>query len=150
MPVFKPERVPLILHTWPLECYSEVDVTQEQVVWLAPKMAAQAPFFDNPVAESEKCVSASFNATVIIKGVTLDGRMFRPSDWCQRLAAAATLNCSYCLDVRGRAVNPYVKVIIEDGVYSLWISQALREIDPPLYDFMVLFGRDNGLQLSMV
>lgn len=122
----------------------------EQAVWVAPSMESRAQFFDMETRTAERCDVSPPAAAVIIKGIGQDGRPFRPSDWCQRLAAAATLNCSYCTDIRGRIVNPHVKVVIEDGIYSLWIAKALVDIDPPLYDFMVMFGRDNGLQLHSV
>lgn len=92
---------------------------------------------------------SSPNAAVTIEGIGQDGRPFRPSDWCQRLAAAATINCSYCTELRGRVINPYVKIVIEDGIYSLRIATILQEIDSPLYDFMLKFARNNGLQIYM-
>ncbi|MEW6647346.1 MAG: DUF3579 domain-containing protein [Pseudomonadota bacterium] len=124
---------------------------QEQMEWAAaPGMESRRQFFDVANETAEKCEVVSFATAVVVTGVGQDGRPFRPSDWCQRLAAAATINCSYCIDMRGRIINPYVKVVIEDGIYSLWIARILNEIDPPLYDFMVMFGRNNGLRLYSI
>lgn len=122
----------------------------EQKVWVAPAREGCVPSRVEGGSAGEKCGLPDSSAVVVIKGVNGHGRIFRPSDWCWRLAAAATYNCSYCTETRGRVVNPHVKVVIEDGVYSLRVSGALAEIDPPLYDFIIMFGRDNDLQMYTV
>lgn len=88
--------------------------------------------------------------SVLIKGVTVDGRKFRPSDWAQRLAAGATVNCDYCGITAHTRFNPYVKVVISEGVPCMWVSAALAEIDPPLRDFLLRFGEQNELVMANV
>ena len=83
----------------------------------------------------------------IIKGITSAGYVFRPSDWAQRMAAAGTVNCSYCSGRGEGRYNPHVRVIHVDGVTCLWVAEALREIDPPLHAFIMHFARDNHLKV---
>ncbi len=101
-------------------------------------------------------VSASFAAraiaherhgAMIIKGMTRHGRIFRPSDWAQRLAEVTAVNCGYCLGKQKHRTSPYVKATFVDSVPSIWISPLLSEIDPPVYDFVMRFGSDNELQI---
>jgi hypothetical protein len=85
-----------------------------------------------------------------IQGVTQDGRSFRPSDWAERLAGAmssfrpggvkggpgAFLGYSpLCVP---RSVGP-VKCVVVD--------EALRDIEPMAWDFVMNFARDNGLKV---
>lgn len=122
----------------------------KQVVWSAPEEHCYIQRSTAAAEGPKKCDSPDLATAVIIRGLTRGGQSFRPSDWCQRLADAATFNCSYCSTMQGRTVNPYVRVVIDDGVYSLRISHPLAEVDPPLYEFMIRFGRDNDLQLISV
>lgn len=83
----------------------------------------------------------------IIKGITSAGQTFRPSDWAQRMAAAATVNCSYCGGRGEGRYNPHVRVLHVDGVTCLWLAEALLEIDAPLHAFIMRFARDNHLKV---
>jgi len=136
-----------ILHAWHLEIYSEVAVLSEELVWVTPEVEPRLQDLGNAKERVGGCDDSGSGSAIVIRGVTHAGLPFRPSDWCQRLAAAATINCSYCSDIRGRKVNPHVKVVIDDGIHSLLVSRALVDVDPPLYDFMIMFGKSNGLQL---
>ena len=86
-----------------------------------------------------------------IHGVTQDGRTFRPSDWAERLAGAmssfrpgggrtgpgAFIGYSpYCVP---RSVGP-VKCVVVD--------EALRDLEPMAWDFVMHFARDNGLKVT--
>lgn len=94
------------------------------------------------------CGEAQGITNLLLYGITIHGRPFRPSDWAQRLAAAATVNCTYCGGVSRIRFNPFVKVLLREGIPCLWVSALLAEQDPPLYDFIVRFGRDNELRIS--
>jgi hypothetical protein len=83
-------------------------------------------------------------ARLVIKGVTLSGKPFRPSDWAQRLATAVG-GCDRTGRVR---FHPQVRVVIADGVASVVVDGALARTDPSLYAFLRDFGSGNNLLLS--
>lgn len=87
---------------------------------------------------------------IIIKGITLDGANFRPSDWSERLAGAMS-----CFRPEGSSggigafigYSPYCVPRTIDGVKCVIVSEALRSIEPMAWDFVTHFARDNRLQV---
>jgi hypothetical protein len=84
------------------------------------------------------------NHKLLIKGLTLEGRTFRPSDWAQRLTTAVGTPGP------GRRVqfHPKVHMATIDGVNCVVVDGSLQEEDPRLYQFLVSFGKNNGLQIE--
>ena len=88
---------------------------------------------------------------LLIQGVTTDGRTFRPSAWAERLAGAMS-----CFRPGGSAggiasfigYSPYCEPRIIDEVKCVIVSEALKDIEPMAWDFVMSFARDNQLQLS--
>jgi len=73
---------------------------------------------------------------VFIQGLTLDGKTFRPSDWAERLAGAMASRSPYCVpNVIG-------------GIKCVVVNEALRELEPMAWDFVMNFARDNQLQVA--
>jgi hypothetical protein len=81
---------------------------------------------------------------IVIKGLTREGRAFRPSDWAQRLATAVGTPGA---DRRVR-FHPYVHLGLRDGVNCVIVDARLREEDPRLCDFLLNFARNNDLQVD--
>lgn len=88
----------------------------------------------------------------IIHGLTKDGRTFRPSDWAERLAGAMS---SFRPGAAGRAgigayigYSPYCVPTTVGTVKAVLVNEALRDIEPMAWDFVVNFARDNDLQMS--
>ena len=87
---------------------------------------------------------------LLIKGITLDGSTFRPSDWSERLAGAMA-----CFRPEGSAAgiaafigySPYCVPRTIDGVKCVIVSEALRGVEPMAWDFVTNFARDNRLQV---
>src|SRR5690554_5146048 len=79
---------------------------------------------------------------VIIRGLTQDGSKFRPSDWAERLCGAVA---SYG---PGRRIifHPHVRMASLDGVKCVVVDAVLEETNEMLFDFLMDFARDNGLQ----
>jgi hypothetical protein len=83
-----------------------------------------------------------------IQGVTKQGRTFRPSDWAERLAGAMS-----CFRPGGSAggigafigYSPYCVPRVVDGVKCVIVNEALRDIEPMAWDFVMNFARDNDL-----
>lgn len=89
---------------------------------------------------------------VFIQGLTKDGRTFRPSDWAERLAGAMS-----CFRPGGTAAggpgafigySPYCVPRVINGVKCVIVNEALREIEPMAWDFVMNFARDNELQVA--
>jgi hypothetical protein len=86
-----------------------------------------------------------------IQGVTQDGRTFRPSDWSERLAGAMS-----CFRPGGGAggigafigYSPYCVPQLIDGLKCVIVSEALRDLEPMAWDFVMNFARDNNLRVA--
>ncbi len=87
-----------------------------------------------------------------IQGLTRDGRTFRPSDWAERLAGAM---CSFRPDTGGGidahiGYSPYCVPTVMAGVKAVIVHEALRELEPMAWDFVMNFARDNDLSVGEV
>jgi hypothetical protein len=88
-----------------------------------------------------------------IQGVTQDGRTFRPSDWAERLAGA--MSSFRPGGVQGGigafiGYSPYCVPRVVSGVKCVIVNEALRDIEPMAWDFVMSFARDNGLNVVEV
>lgn len=85
-----------------------------------------------------------------IQGVSLQGRVFRPSDWAERLAGAMS-SFRPASPAAGIAAHigysPYCVPQLVDGVKCVLVSEALRDVEPMAWDFVMNFARDNELQV---
>ena len=84
-----------------------------------------------------------------IQGLTSSGRQFRPSDWAERLCGV--MACFRSEGSGGRHAHlqysPYVRPTVLSGVKSVVVNEALREIEPLAYHFVLNFAKDNDLQI---
>lgn len=84
-----------------------------------------------------------------IQGLTSNGRQFRPSDWAERLCGV--MACFRPEGSGGRHAHlqysPYVRPTVLGGVKSVVVNEALREIEPLAYHFVLNFAKDNDLQI---
>lgn len=83
-----------------------------------------------------------------IIGKTSDGRQFRPSDWAERLCGV--MSC-FNPDGGGRNAHlqysPYVRPAMIDGIRSVVVNNALKQLEPLAFHFVVNFAKDNDLQV---
>lgn len=85
-----------------------------------------------------------------ILGKTKEGRAFRPSDWAERLAGAMS-----CFRPGGSSggigshigYSPYCIPHVVLGCKAVIVNEALRDIEPMAWDFVMNFARDNSLEL---
>jgi hypothetical protein len=87
-----------------------------------------------------------------IQGLTRNGRTFRPSDWAERLAGAMS---SFRPDAGGGidrhiGYSPYCVPTVQSGVKCVIVDEALRDIEPMAWDFVMNFARDNDLQMGEI
>lgn len=86
----------------------------------------------------------------VIRGLTRDGRTFRPSDWSERLAGAMA-----CFRPGGVATgahlgySPYCVPRVIGGVRCVVVDEAVREVEPKAWDFVMSFARDNELGVEL-
>jgi hypothetical protein len=87
---------------------------------------------------------------VFIQGITRDGKAFRPSDWAERLAGAMS---SFRPGGGAGGItaaigySPYCVPNTLNGVKCVIVNEALRDIEPMAWDFVMNFARDNELQV---
>jgi hypothetical protein len=92
--------------------------------------------------------SPSTVSEFFILGLTSDGKQFRPSDWSERLSGAMSI-----FDQPGGRRNAhlrysqYVRPVLLNGVRSVVVNSAIREIEPLAYHFVLNFAKDNDLQV---
>jgi Protein of unknown function (DUF3579) len=88
---------------------------------------------------------------VFIRGVTKEGKTFRPSDWAERLAGAMSSfrpGGSHGGISAYIGYSPYCVPRVVDGVKCVIVNEALRDIEPMAWDFVINFGKDNDLQVA--
>ena len=88
-----------------------------------------------------------------IQGVTLEGQVFRPGDWAERLAGAmSSFRPGGQTGGIGAFIgySPYCVPQQVDGVRCVLVSEALRGIEPMAWDFVMNFARDNHLIVAEV
>jgi hypothetical protein len=79
----------------------------------------------------------------VIRGVTLAGRPFRPSDWAERLCGVMS---AFGSDGRMQ-YSPYVYPVSSGGMKCVVVDARLKEIEPMAYSFLLNFAKDNELEV---
>jgi hypothetical protein len=101
------------------------------------------------MADSPQASKKEFAEEFFILGVTSDGKQFRPSDWAERLCGA--MSCFRPEGTGGRNAHlqysPYVRPAMFDGVRSVVVDSAIKNLEPLAYHFVLDFAKDNDLQV---
>jgi hypothetical protein len=88
---------------------------------------------------------------VFIQGLTKEGRTFRPSDWAERLAGAMS-SFRPGGAAMGRLAHigysPYCVPTSMGDIKCVVVNEALRELEPMAWDFVMNFAKDNNLQVA--
>ena len=79
-----------------------------------------------------------------IKGITLDGQQFRPSDWSDRLCGVMS---AFGADEQLR-YSPLVTPGLRDGLRCVIVKRELAALEPRLFKFFLSFAVDNDLQIT--
>ena len=84
------------------------------------------------------------DSDLIIKGLTLSGQQFRPSDWSDRLCGVMS---AFGADEQLR-YSPLVTPALRDGLRCVIVRRELAELEPRLFRFFLSFAVDNELQIT--
>lgn len=98
------------------------------------------PYDSSPTLMSPATPNAA-SGRIVIQGVTLNGRAFRPSDWAERLCGVMS---TFGRDQQMR-YSPYVRPVMLDGVRCVVVEQSLNQTEPRAYRFLMDFANDNEL-----
>lgn len=86
---------------------------------------------------------------VFIRGITRQGRTFRPSDWAERLAGVMSpFRPGGAQPGSHLSYSPWVIPTVIGGIKCVIVSRELREHEPMAWDFVMNFARDNELEVS--
>ena len=88
--------------------------------------------------------SVFVDSDLIIKGLTLDGQQFRPSDWSDRLCGVMS---AFGTDEQLR-YSPLVTPALRDGLRCVIVRRELAELEPRLFKFFLSFAVGNDLQIT--
>ncbi len=82
---------------------------------------------------------------VVIRGMTRAGKLFRPSDWAERLCGVV----AQCGADRRMQYSPYVWQVLSEGMTCVVVDGRLEALEPMAYRFLMNFARDNELDVRM-
>ena len=87
---------------------------------------------------------------IFIQGITRDGRLFRPSDWAERLAGVMSPFRPGGAHQREShlSYSPWCIPTVINGVKAVIVNSRLREHEPMAWDFVINFARDNELEVA--
>jgi len=85
---------------------------------------------------------------IFIKGITHQGKTFRPSDWAERLAGVmAQFRPGGAHAGSHLAYSPWCFPTTLGGVKCVVVHRALHAHEPMAWDFVLNFAKDNDLQV---
>jgi hypothetical protein len=88
-------------------------------------------------------MSEQSTGEVVIRGVTRQGRTFRPSDWADRLASIM----SHVGHDNRLRYSTELCPVTRGGVRCVIVSRKLEMEDPRVFKFLLDFARENDLEV---
>lgn len=89
---------------------------------------------------------------IIIRGQTLSGKTFRPSDWAERLASVlAPYRPGYRpkgAQAMVHGFSPYAQPVVVEGIKCVVLDTRIRSLEPMAWEFVCGFARDNQLVME--
>ncbi len=86
---------------------------------------------------------------VFILGLTRDGKVFRPSDWAERLAGVmSSFRPGGAQPGSHLSYSPWCIPTLVGGIKAVVVNRELRNVEPMAWDFVLNFAKDNNLELS--
>jgi hypothetical protein len=86
---------------------------------------------------------------LFIQGITSEGRIFRPSDWAERLAGVMSqFRPGGAQPGSHLSYSPWCIPTVINGLKSIVVNSELRNYEPMAWDFVMNFAKDNDLQVA--
>ncbi|NPC56266.1 DUF3579 domain-containing protein [Caenimonas soli] len=86
---------------------------------------------------------------VFILGQTRAGKIFRPSDWAERLAGVmSSFRPGGAQPGSHLSYSPWCIPTLIGGVKAVVVNSELRNLEPMAWDFVLNFAKDNDLQVA--
>ena len=94
-------------------------------------------------------MAACLDRKIVIRGVTSDGRTFRPSNWAERLAGVmSTYRPRAARPGDHVSYSPWCMPGTDGGSRCLVVDVELRERFPQAWAYIEQFARENDLQVQ--
>ena len=77
---------------------------------------------------------------LIIEGMTLEGKKFRPSDWVDRLCGMLAV-----FQQQKVSYSPFLRPLIYRNMHCVAIRKELENKSPSVFNFIMQFAADNRL-----
>ncbi len=88
-------------------------------------------------------------AQFFIQGLTADGKVFRPSDWADRLCGVMSpFRPGGATPGSHLSYSPYVLPTLIGEIRCVVVDERLKDLEPMAWTFLESFARDNGLMMS--
>lgn len=85
----------------------------------------------------------SETAEFVIQGVTVDGGIFQPADWAERLCDSLARTGADGL----KTCSSYVRPVVTEGIKSVVVRVALQKDDPEVFDMIKRYIAENRLMV---
>jgi hypothetical protein len=82
-------------------------------------------------------------AEFVIQGITVEGDIFKPEDWAERLCG---LVARAGADGR-KTYSSYVHPVVTEGIKSVVVRVALQKADPEAFDMIKRYIAENRLMV---
>lgn len=82
-------------------------------------------------------------AEFVIQGITVEGDIFQPADWAERLC---DLLARTGADGR-KTYSSYVRPVVTEGIKSVVVRVALQSADPEAFDMIRRYIAENRLMV---
>ncbi|MGH6624686.1 MAG: DUF3579 domain-containing protein [Burkholderiaceae bacterium] len=86
-----------------------------------------------------------------VQGMTTSGRVFRPSDWAERLCGVLSAyrpGGSGSGPAAHLGYSPYARPVVIGGIKCVVVDERLRELEHMAFDFVMSFAKDNDLSVT--
>ncbi len=81
--------------------------------------------------------------TIVIQGVTAQGKTFRPSDWAERMSGSLASFKNSRIHY-----SPLLRPSVNsDGYQCVLLDPKLKESSPLLYESILNFAKENNLKI---
>ncbi len=84
-----------------------------------------------------------------IQGITQDGKVFRPSDWAERLAGVMSqFRPGGPLPGSHLSYSPWCVPTNLGDIKCVVVNRNIRDAEPMAWDFVINFAKDNNLVMT--